>query len=98
MTSHRGSFGLKRSKKIPFTFEEHDALGAELQAMKDRLMKIAINIGNRYPVRSREAIGAEKALQAINDLRSTMDDRVGIDCPGLDDKSLNKVYYRGSAT
>jgi|GEM_PF-3092171 len=95
MTARRGSFGLKRPKKVPLTFQEHDALGAELQAMRDRLLKIAVMIGNRYPKRSREGIGAGKALRAVDNLRFWMDGRVGVDCPGLDDRTRNKVYFRG---
>jgi len=86
---------LKELRKPTFTVKEHSELGTELQAMKDRLVRIAIAIEEHSPTRSREARAARKAVQAINDLRSTMDDRIGTDCPGLDVNLLGKVYYRG---
>ena len=97
MIVRRGSFGLKRLRKVPLTFEEHDALGAELQAMRDRLGEIATMLSSRYPKCSSDYDVAAKAQRWVDRLRSRLDVRFGHDCPEHDCGMASKVYYRGGA-
>lgn len=48
----------------------------------------------RYPKKSRQVVRAYGALHSVDGLRCEIDNVVGRDCKGLDDKTLNQIYYR----
>lgn len=82
---------MKRLKKEPLTFEEHDALGAELQTIRDRLGKIAVRLERAYRKEiMREAL---KAQRVTDGLRALLDDRVYAENHGSG-KNLSLVYFR----
>lgn len=73
--------------------EIHRLRGDRLKQMLRLLMDISLDLKNRYGNNSLEGRCAEDAVQALNKLRSALDDRVGRDCPELSEQELNSLYY-----
>ena len=82
------------TKKNRLTLERHQQLGTELYAMHERFCNLEVELGNVYPFSNKGYIRAGKALQAIDQLRSAMDDNLFRDVLGSKDE-LGKVYYPG---
>lgn len=78
-------------KKPGLSRDQHTELGAELAGMRDRLGKIAVQVGHAYP----NALG-DLALRAQGDvdrLRSKLDAIVFDEYPGLSTKGNIGVYF-----
>ena len=79
------------SKKPGLSRDEHAELGAELAEMRDRLGKIAVQLGQAYPLPVSElAITAQAAVDA---LRCDLDSIVFNEYPGLKHTGNASVYY-----
>jgi len=85
---------MARRKRNPFTLAEHNALGVELQAMRDRLFDLCGVMYTRYPKKI-YLRGAGKALAGVDALRASLDNRLFEEYwRGPDDDSLKHTYYR----
>lgn len=81
------------SKYPGFTFEEHEAFGRELRDMRNKISKALCDIGKKYGVSHKAVKRIEDVLHKIEQLRSTLDDVVGIENPEKSPKELNAIYY-----
>jgi hypothetical protein len=81
-----------------FDFDKHTALGQELCEMRNRLLSVSIELSNAYGVTSKVSKRADRAYNAVDELRSILDDVVRRDCPGKTTLELNHLYYPGSGT
>lgn len=79
------------AKKLGLSRDEHSALGEELAAMRDRLVKITVQLSHSYPQVIADL--AARAQADIDSLRSKLDDRVFQEFPGLGTKGNISVYY-----
>lgn len=79
-------------KKQPLSFTDHQSLGQQLKVLNKSLMDISIRLQKTYGVTSQVGKLAKKASDDTTNLRSALDDQVGIDCPMQDDLSLNHCY------
>ena len=77
------------SRKPGLTLDEHRALGAELQAIRDRLVKITVITGNSYPAKVGRC--ASRAVETIDKLRSELDNRMFAENPN--NGMMANVYY-----
>ncbi len=59
--------------KPRFSLEKHQEVGKELQVNRNYLSGLSVEICNAYPKRSKECRRATKALNAIDELRSSLD-------------------------
>jgi hypothetical protein len=71
--------------------DEHTALGEELAAMRDRLVKISVKLSRAYP--QTVAKLADRATTDLDRLRSKLDDIVFREYPTLSTKGNAGVYY-----
>lgn len=76
--------------KLGLTPEQHKTLGAELAAMRNRLVSIDVMISNAYPLASKPVHAAHRSYAAIDELRSMMDDVLFKDYP---EWAKPTVYY-----
>ena len=53
-------------RKQKLTFEDHVRLGAELAAMRDRLVDIDLKLNNAYPFASKQALAAHRSYAKID--------------------------------
>jgi hypothetical protein len=79
-------------KKPGYNLEQHEKLGLELQTMRDRLVKIEVELSHAYPFKT--AGLAKNAWKAIDTLRCSLDDKVCAENRFL--KDAGKVYYRAN--
>lgn len=80
------------SKRRPYTLEEHQQVGADLAAMRNRLQKIGIDIANRYGKTKRVGRTALRMLEALDSVRCQMDSEA---CRDLGAKFNTRLYYPG---
>jgi hypothetical protein len=77
--------------KPPLTREEHQALGGELAAMSARLSGLVHDLGARYAVR---VVGPSlRAVQAVDAVRSALEDVLFREARGGDRAALGNVYF-----
>lgn len=79
-------------KKTGYSLEQHDQLGQELQAMRDRLTVIVTELSQAYPLKL--AGLAKKPLEQIDRLRCELDNIVCRENPGREDAI--RIYYRAN--
>lgn len=79
-------------KKAGYTLEKHEKLGLELQTMRDRLVKIQVELSHAYPLKLSGM--ASKAWDAIDRLRCELDNKVCMENPTF--KEATRVYYRAN--
>ena len=84
----------KQNRKPRFTIEEHDNLGKELFAMRDRIIDIHIQLSKAYPYKTNVPGKASKVLESIDALRCRLDDMVFIENRHLPTKQKAQIYYR----
>lgn len=84
-----------RTHKPGLSIERHRRIGSELKTMRDALVKLAVEIGNAYPLTSRQTKAAEKAWIAIDELRTRLDDAAFREHPGV---ATPGVYYPRTQT
>jgi len=73
--------------------EEHQALGGTLKKMRDQLQRAQMQIFTHYPLSSKAAKLATKALEAVDALRCEMDNVVIRENPNRSNKELLDCYY-----
>jgi hypothetical protein len=88
---------MRTKKSNPgLTIEQHEELGAQLKAIRDQLVHIAVLVGNAYPLKTNAYKYAVKADDFVERLRTIMDDRL-YDEHGnqllMAGKDPNRVYY-----
>jgi hypothetical protein len=78
-------------KKPGLSRDEHTELGAELAQIRDRLVKITVQLSRAYP----QAVSdlASRAQEDVDKLRSKLDDLLFSEYPGLSTKGNAGVYY-----
>lgn len=64
-----------------FTFDEHRALGHELQITRDSLISLYVRTANAYGKTSKPARLMEKALDSVDALRCEMEEQLFRDHP-----------------
>lgn len=77
-------------QKAGLTLERHREIGAELAQIRDRLVTLACEIGNAYPVTSPQSRAAAKAWPAVDSLRSLLDNTVFMEYPA---EASPAIYY-----
>jgi hypothetical protein len=82
------------SKKTGFTVEQHERLGNELQKMRDVFPEIIVDLSKAYPQKTKVVDLAYRALEAIERLRSKMDDLICRECPEYETLNILDIYYR----
>ena len=80
-------------KKTPLSMEDHAAQGRELKFIRDWLAVLTVTLNRAYPLKVVNLAG--RAADAVDKLRSTLDDQVGRDLPDADRQTLNRLYYPG---
>ena len=80
-------------RKPGLTIEQHNKVGEELQEMRDRLVKISVLLGTVYPIKTLKGM-PQNALEAVDLLRSRLDDCVFQEHPERSSTDNAKVYYR----
>lgn len=77
-------------KKPGLPLERHQEIGRELQAMRNRLQTLTVELGNAYPRNkiSKSERRADKAIAALDSMRSALDD-IACAMPG----GGPRVYY-----
>ncbi len=73
--------------------EDHQRLGAELKAMRDRLVEITGRLGGAYSVNDRIVIKADRVWREIDELRSALNSDVVASYPLMPGSELMKIYY-----
>ena len=76
--------------------DDHRRLGAELKAMRDRLVEITVRLGEVYELTDRIVINADRSWRAIDELRSALDNYIFINYPTMPGRELMKIYYPGN--
>lgn len=79
--------------KPPLSWQEHEALGAELNDVRERLMRIAMTMSNRVGKASKASRTAHAAQRSVDELRCELDPLVFKAFPGKDPKNLMQIYY-----
>lgn len=69
----------------------HVEIGANLQATRDYLIHLVVELGRAYPKSSAPVRAADKALQAVDQLRNVMDNVSAGELPG--DRWAPTIYY-----
>jgi hypothetical protein len=76
--------------KPGYTLEQHERLGKELQAIRDRLVTIQVELSHAYPIKLAGLVGI--ASDAVDKLRLVLDEQVCREHQGSSE-SL-KIYLR----
>jgi len=84
---------VKRTKRVRFDTEKHQALGQELFAIRNRLSSIAIEFEIGYGVSAKITKKARRATKGLDDLKCEADNLLDRDCPDLTPQERNRVYY-----
>lgn len=80
-------------RKTGLSRDEHAQLGAELAAMRSRLMEITVQLGHAYPRRMRDL--ASRVQSDLGRLRSKLDDAMFDEYPAVSTAESARVYYPG---
>ncbi len=75
--------------------DDHRRLGAELKAMRDRLVEITKRLSDAYGSNDRIVITADRTWREIDELRSQLDNEVLAKYPTVPGHELMKIYYPG---
>ena len=67
--------------KPRFSFEKHKDVGSRLRAMRSELLELSVEIRNAYPEKSEVHRLSHKPVEAIDELRSGLDNQLFEDCP-----------------
>ena len=82
-------------RKKRFTYDQHDALGEELQVMRDRFVKIVCELSKAYPIKDKVTGQASKIVDEIDQLRNQMENLLYRDHPKAHDRmTMLSTYYR----
>jgi hypothetical protein len=83
------------TNKRRMILDDHRRLGAELKAMRDRLVEITVQLGSAYAVSDRIVVVAERSWREIDELRAALDNDVFTNYPTMSGSVLKKIYYPG---
>lgn len=78
-------------RKKGFTLAQHRETGPRLWEIREYLSRLTVEVSAAYPLRTKAASKALQAVEAVDALRSKLDDLIGEENPGLED--VNDVYY-----
>ena len=67
---------MKVRMKRGLSLDEHLALGRELKTMRERLVSLAVELGNKYSLSTNVLRKADKTYRAIDELRWKLEDIV----------------------
>lgn len=73
-------------KKPRFTTKQHRETGKQLQLMQNNLSTLSVEISKAYPVSSKALLMAERAEDAIRNVRNLLDNLACQENPGQDRK------------
>ncbi|WP_319462506.1 hypothetical protein [Micromonospora sp. RTP1Z1] len=82
----------RNPRKLPAC--RHVEVGAQLQEARDRLVHLVVELSNAYPKSSGQVRAAERALRAVDELRSVLDDVSAGELPG--EAWSTSIYYGGN--
>jgi hypothetical protein len=82
-------------KKKNLIIDDHRRLGAELKAMRDRLVEITVRLGGAYGLSDRIVITADRTWREIDELRSALDNEILTNYPTMPGSVLMTIYYPG---
>ena len=83
--------------KPRFSFEKHKNTGSKLKRARGELLTLSVEIANSYPHTAKVCRLANKAVSAIDDLRSELDNQLFKDCPAETSRDEWKDVYYGGA-
>lgn len=84
--------------KNPLTLEQHRALGLELARTHDRLVKLSVDLANRYGKNGKIKTRAMAAHEQLSQLRSLLEEELLTEHPELERVEGLEVYYPRSET
>ena len=76
--------------KPRFSFEKHQEVGKELKKIRDYLVWLSVEVGTAYPKTERVSRQAFRAHEAVDKLRSLLDDCFCEEYPYEDEQG---VYF-----
>jgi len=79
-------------KKRP-TLSEHQAFGAELKELRDRLLKLSVRVSNAYPKTERAGRELHASLTRMDAAKSRLEDLVIMENGEADTSVLLGCYY-----
>lgn len=79
----------------PMPFEDHKKHGKDLFATRNSLQKTALAIAKHYGKTSKEARRLFRAVDAIDEARSLLDDRLFAERHQKPTEDLEDIYYPG---
>ena len=82
-------------KKAGLSVEEHFQYGKELFDFRNKLVSFAVLVGNAYPIKSQQVRSVNAALNAVDKLRSEMDNAIYSEVPTSSSVNPIKAYYPG---
>lgn len=83
-------------KKRPgLTLAEHEGLGMELHLMNNRIRAISTQLMARYGLSRKVSTRSRRAVKALENLRSELENRMRDDCKEVSDPTVVKTYYPG---
>jgi hypothetical protein len=79
-----------------FSFEKHQGTGSKLKTTHELLSALGVEIGNSYPITSKAYLLSQKAIRALGELRSELDNQLFKDCPSQTANDGWKGVYYGA--
>ena len=79
--------------KKRLTIDDHRRLGAELQAMRNRLVEITARLGKAYGQDDRIVVIADWTWREIDELRAALDKEIFAAYPSMPGAVLMTIYY-----
>ena len=82
--------------KKHITIDDHRRIGAELLAIRNRLIDLTVRLGGVYPLNDRIVFIADRTWKEIDELRSTLDNELFRSYPMVPGSELMRIYYSGN--
>jgi 2-methylcitrate dehydratase PrpD len=80
--------------KRRFSFDKHKDTGQKLKELRETLLALSVEIANSYPRTYKTCRYANKAVNAVNELRCELDSQLFRDCPDeVAGDGWQGVYY-----
>ena len=76
--------------KPRFSFEKHQEVGMELKVIRNYLSTLSVEICNAYPLQEKVSRRARRACDAIEELRSSLENCL---CKKYSQEDCRDVYY-----
>jgi hypothetical protein len=68
-------------KKPKFSFDKYKNIGSKLKRIRNDLLTLSVEVDNAYPHTSKVARGSTKAVEALDKLRSDLENQMCTDYP-----------------